>query len=81
MKGGELQKVRDVLGHRWFGRPLYAAELGRALRLKAGDPGKTVREWEAFDSTLTGPVSAAIDTWLAGAPPPDPLDDIRKRGR
>ncbi|MBN9008720.1 MAG: hypothetical protein J0H63_00845 [Rhizobiales bacterium] len=58
-----------------LGRPLRRSELGRVLRLTGRDPGKQVARWEAGDGP-TGPASVAIDMMLAGAMPPDPIEDI-----
>jgi hypothetical protein len=49
-----------------LGRPLHAAELARALRLQGRDPGRSVLDWEAGKTPISGPVSVAIDAMLAG---------------
>lgn len=75
MNGNDLKAARETLGLRWAGRRLASAELGRALRLQGKRPGDTVIEWER-GSGPSGPASVAIEMMLAGAAPPDPLDDI-----
>lgn len=73
-----LRDARAVLGELWgFGRPLNFTELGRALRLGGKDPGESVRDYERGKTKISGPMSAAIDMMLAGAPPPDGLEEIR----
>lgn len=68
--GADIRAARAKLGQLWgLGRPLRAAELGRALRLKGRDPGATVLAWEA-GTPISGPVSVAIEMMLAGAKPP-----------
>jgi hypothetical protein len=65
----ELRAARATLGQMWgLDRPLRMAELGRALRLTGRDVGATVRDWER-GSTITGPVSVAIEAMLAGFVP------------
>lgn len=72
MTGDDMRAARDTLGALWgFGRPLYAAELGRALRLSGRDPGATVRDYERGVTRINGPVSVAVAMFLAGALPPD----------
>ncbi|MFC3207503.1 hypothetical protein [Aquamicrobium soli] len=76
MNGNELRAARATLGELWkLGRPLYLAELGRALRLKGRDPGASVLEWERGNGP-SGPVSVAIEMMLAGAMPPDGIEAI-----
>lgn len=76
MTGDELYAARETLGRMWgLARPLHYSEVGRALRLGGRDPGETVEKWATGDGP-TGPASVAIAMMLAGAPPPDPLDDI-----
>lgn len=74
----ELKDARAALGKLWgFGRPLNSTELGRALRLGDKDPGESVRDYERRKTKISGPMSVAIEMMLAGAAPPDPLDEIR----
>ncbi len=76
MNGKQLTAARGKLGKMWgLNRPLHMSELGRALRLQGRDVGNTVRDWERRDGP-TGPAAVAIETWLSGAMPPDPLSDI-----
>ncbi len=78
MTGNELRKARDALGTLWgLGRPLKMAELGRALRLGGRDPGESIRDYERGKTTISGPVSVAIEMWLAGAPLPGGLDGLK----
>lgn len=75
MTGAELRDARATLGQMWgLDRPLYASELGRALRLK-GRADEAVMKWERGDGP-TGPASVAIQMMLDGATPPDPMDRI-----
>jgi len=79
MRGDEIRDARDKLGEMWeLDRPLRMSELGRALRLRSRDVGATVHDWERGKSTISGPVSVAIEMMLAGAMPPDSLDEIIK---
>lgn len=76
MNADELRASRERLGIMWgLGRPLHMSELARALRLTGRDPGQTIRGWERGDGP-TGPASVAIEMMLAGARPPDTLEDI-----
>ncbi len=76
MDGDELREARRTLGEMWgLGRPLFLAEIARALRLKGRDPGNTIAQWERQDGP-TGPASVALEMMLAGARPPDPIEDI-----
>jgi hypothetical protein len=80
MRGQDVRKARYILGPMWgFGRPLSAAEMARALRLGGSAPGRTVSDWEKRDAEVKGPTSVAIEGFLRGVLPPDPLDTIRKR--
>lgn len=68
----QIRKARSTLGKMWgLDRPLFASELARALRLSGRDPGRSVLDWESGKTTITGPVSVAIEMMLAGAEPPD----------
>lgn len=87
MTPSELRDARRLLGEAWgLGRPLAEPELARALQLKKGGGGETVRKWEQRDGP-TGPAAAAIQAWLDGAAgrpvaPRVPLDQIvTPRGR
>lgn len=76
MTGDELRDARRALGEMWgLGRPLHMAELGRALRLQGRDPGATIREWETR-TTVSGPVSIAVEYMLDGHPPRDSVSII-----
>ncbi len=67
MTGSEVRAARATLGRLWgLNRPLRAAELGRALRLKGRDPGKTILDWERNDPPITGPASVALQAMLDG---------------
>lgn len=78
MTPDELRDAREALGKLWgFGRPLNFTELGRALRLGGKDPGESVRDYERGKTKISGPMSVAIAMMLAGATPPDGLEEIR----
>lgn len=69
MTGKDIRKARVTLGKMWgLDRPLHAAELGRALKLRGRDPGETVLDWES-GKPISGPVERAIEAWLAGHTP------------
>ena len=70
MTGADIRAARAALGDLWgLGRPLRAAELGRALRLAGRDPGQSVLAWESGKAPVSGPVSVAIEAMLAGFRP------------
>lgn len=72
MTGDELRQARAVLGVMWgLGRPLRAAELGRALRMGGRDPGAAILNYERGHTEIRGPATVAIEMMLAGAMPPD----------
>jgi hypothetical protein len=61
MTGQELVEARAELGRAWgLGRPLFAAELGRILRMGGRDPGESVRDWERDRSRMPGPVGPDV---------------------
>lgn len=72
MTGAELQKARADLGRRWrFGRPVFAAELGRALENPAKDPGEIIRNCEARrDEEVPWLLAANVNMLLRGMEPP-----------
>jgi hypothetical protein len=69
MTGAQVPKARATLGQLGLGRPLYAAELGRLLRLSGRDPGQTVLRWESGQRGIGGPIALLIELMLAGALP------------
>lgn len=72
MNGDDVFRARGTLGRMWgLGRPLFAAELARLLRLGGRDPGASIRDYERGKTAVSGPVSVALEMMLAGAPPPD----------
>ena len=72
MTPADLYAARETLGRLWNkGRPLHASELGRALRLGGRDPGASVRDYERGKTTISGPLSVAVEMMLNGALPPD----------
>jgi hypothetical protein len=77
MTGSDLHTARAILGALWGkGRPLYASEMGRALRLGGRDPGASIRDYERGKTKISGPMSVALLMMLAGAPlPPSPLHE------
>lgn len=74
MTPDELTAARRTLGELWgYGRPLHASELGRALRLGGRDHGESIRDYERGKTTISGPISVAVEMMLKGALPPDGL--------
>lgn len=72
MTGEDLRDARGKLGTLWGkGRPLHASELGRALRLGGRDPGESIRDYERGKTSISGPMSVAVEMFLAGVLPPD----------
>jgi hypothetical protein len=72
----EVSDARTRLGELWHkGRPLFASELARALRLAGRDPGINVISWQRGKTTVTGPVSALITLYLKGVKPPDGIPE------
>lgn len=67
----EITDARAKLGAMWGkGRPLYAAELARSMRLNGRDPGATVLAWETGKNPMSGPASCLLDLYLSGVMPP-----------
>lgn len=58
----QFREIRHKLG-------LSANGMGTALGLK-GDPGRTVRRYEAGDIEISGPVQTAMLAMAAGFRPP-----------
>lgn len=58
----QFRKIRKKLG-------LSANQMGTALGLR-GDPGRTVRRYEAGDIEITGPVQTAMLAMADGFRPP-----------
>ena len=74
MTPDELYEARARLGELWnYGRPIKAAELGRALRLGGRSPGESIRDYERGKTGISGPISVAVDLFLSGVIPPDGL--------
>lgn len=74
----QLYDARATLGRMWgLARPLKASELGRALRLGGQKPGESIRDYERGKTSISGPVSVAVDMMLAGALPPDGIGAIK----
>lgn len=72
----QIRAARAKLGELWNkGRPLYASELARSLRLGGRDPGATVLDWESEKTKVSGPVSALLTLYLAGVLPPDGIPE------
>lgn len=68
MTAEEFKRIRARL-------KLSAREMGVALGLR-GDPGRTVRRYEAGDIDITGPVATATLAMSSGYRPPWwPRDD------
>lgn len=67
----EVTAARFDLGVIWgLGRPLYASELGRILRLRGRDPGQQVLRWEAGKYPVNDTAALCIEMMLDGARPP-----------
>jgi hypothetical protein len=83
MTGKELRAARVRLGELWgLGRPVFAAELGRALQLCPSDPGQSVRDYEAQDGAkVPGPVCVAVEFMLRGAVPPGGIGAVVMKRR
>jgi hypothetical protein len=80
--GDRIRDARARLGDAWaLGRPLKMAELARACRLGGRDPGATIRDYETGKTRISGPLSALLELYLAGAMPPDPLEAILRPRR
>jgi hypothetical protein len=72
----QIRDARARLGELWGkGRPLYASELARSLRLGGRDPGNTVLTWESGKHPVSGPVSALVSLYLTGVEPPDGIPE------
>jgi hypothetical protein len=72
MTGDELRDARAALGHMWGkGRPLFASELGAALRMAGRDKGESIRDYERGKTPISGPISVAVEMMLQGQLPPD----------
>lgn len=70
MTADELRHAREVLGERWgLGRPLQCKELGKVLRLKGRDVGRSPCNWEAGLTRPPGPSILCIELMLDGARP------------
>lgn len=76
----ELREARGRLGRLWgLDRPLKMSEMGRALRLGGRDPGQSIRDYERGATPISGPISALVECYLAGAHPVDGVAAIVKR--
>lgn len=72
MTGSELNAARRALGELWGkDRPIFASELGRALRLGGRDPGQSILDYERGTTRISGPISVAVEMMLNGSLPPD----------
>lgn len=83
MTGDDLRKARTAIGQLWgLNRPVHAAELGRALRMAKGDPGESIRSYEANRTKLVpGPVAVVVELLLRGSLPPDGLPIAKPKAR
>ena len=80
MTGDDMRNARETLGVMWgLDRELKMAELARALRLGGRDPGANIRDYERGKTSISGPISVAVEMMLAGATPPDDMAIITKR--
>lgn len=59
MTADEIRAVRKTLG-------LSVADMGRALRLKGANAGRSVRDWEAGRRQPSGPVSLLYEAFRDG---------------
>lgn len=67
MTAEELYAARRTLGETWgLGRPLTLEEMARILRLSGRDPGASLRDYERRKTTISGPLSLAVELLLAG---------------
>jgi hypothetical protein len=75
MTGEELFKARAKLGELWgLGKPLGPNELARALRLQKNGAAN-ILAMERGAKPVSGPITVAIETWLAtGYRPPHTID-------
>jgi hypothetical protein len=65
MTGKELYEARGKLGLMWgLGRPLGPNELARALQLQKNGASH-ILAMESGAKVVSGPIAAAIETWLA----------------
>jgi hypothetical protein len=79
MTGQEVYEARQDLGYAWgLGRPLFAAELGRVLKLTGREPGQQVLRWEAGKARVPGPAEVALQLMLRGSMPAGVRAGIRK---
>jgi transcriptional regulator with XRE-family HTH domain len=62
MTAAEFRRIRKALG-------LSARQMGLALGLR-GDPGRTVRRYEAGTIEITGPTATAMTAMRDGFRPP-----------
>lgn len=78
MTGDDLRNARKELGRLWgLDRPIFAAELGRALRLSPSDPGQSIRDYEtAREEPVPGPVAVAVEFMLKGFLPGGSIEGI-----
>lgn len=78
MTGDELRAARGALGELWgLGRPLRMAEMGRALRLGGRDPGESIKAYEDGKTSISGPITVAVEMMLDGARPRGGLEALR----
>lgn len=76
----QLRDARGRLGRLWgFDRPLKMTEMGRALRLGGRDPGQSIRDYERGATPISGPISALVECYLAGAHPVDGVAALTTR--
>jgi hypothetical protein len=74
----DIRSARGRLGRMWgLSRPLSYSEMGRVLRLGGVRPDQSVRDYERGKTSVSGPLSLAIELMLAGARPVDLDDKLR----
>lgn len=78
MTPDDFRAARRTLGELWgFGRPLHAAEMGRALGLSGRDPGASVIDYERGKTRISGPIAILVRLYLKGLMPPDGLESLK----
>lgn len=66
----DIRDARITIGHMWgCGRALTQAEMADALRFGGHRPAARLRDMEIGRDRVTGPVSVAIESMLAGFKP------------
>lgn len=76
MTRDDLRDARRTLGEAWgLDRPLTLMEMAQVLRLSGRDPGQSLWDYERGKTTISGPLSLAVELLLAGGRPPE-VDEL-----